>query len=452
MNCQICTLSFTSKLRIKTTCNNCNFECCKKCLLTYIKSSNKGLSCMNCKEDKSDLELSKYMSKLSINSLYGKVLKEYIFEAESKLLHSTKKQLMISNKKKELTVVMNSLITELGEDVRIIYQEKINNISLDNFSMCLGICKKYIYRDSDENFYNCSDCNMCWCYKCEMQCCPESHRCDINVLNSIKSIEKETKPCPTCGIKIFKIDGCSQIMCSECNTFFDFNTGLKDREEEPKHARNYIELLDKFEIKVVGEKKHKDFNENIKVCSNYDLWKNIEYKELIRDFVFIECMVAIIINCKSFLRNNLLEKLNIKKYNEFNRKEFVNGSLTEKSFKSYSLYSYKLYKRRLSVAKKLAFIEFNLETILHKHVIEFNDLRKNNKSTKDNLIKINSNIEKEVSELFLTIKNDVKSNCIIDYTTDPPKVLLFSKLRILSSDKIINISFIDFCNNKKINF
>ena len=75
MNCQICTLSFTSKLRVKTVCNNCNFECCKKCLITYITSSNKGLICMNCKEEKTDFELSKFMSNLSINTLYKKVLK-----------------------------------------------------------------------------------------------------------------------------------------------------------------------------------------------------------------------------------------------------------------------------------------------------------------------------------------------------------------------------------------
>lgn len=452
MNCQICTLAFTAKLRIKTTCNNCNFECCKKCLVTYIKSSNKGLTCMNCKADKTDDELSKYMSKLSINSLYSKVLKEYVFDLENKLLHSTRKQLMISNKKKELTTVMNALIIELGEDVRNIYEEKINNISLDNFSMCLGDCKKYIYRDSDENFYNCTDCNVTWCYKCEMQCDSISHKCDINVINSINSIQKETKPCPTCGIKIFKIDGCSQIMCSECNTFFDFNTGLQDKKEEPKHARNYIEMLDKFEIEVVGENLYKEFNENIKVCNNYDLWKNIEYKEIIRDFIFVESLLAFIINCKTFLRNNLLEKLNIKKYNELNRKDFINGSLTEKSFKTYSLYSYKLFKRRLSVAKNLTFIEFNLEKLLHKNVKEFNNFKQKNKLTKKNLFKISSNIEKDVSELILNIKQDIKSDCIIEYKTNDNKIVLFNSIRILSSDKLINIAFIDFCYNNNIIF
>jgi hypothetical protein len=405
---------------------------------------------MNCKQDTDEIELSKFMSKTSISNLHNTVLKEYVFEEEKKLLFSTMKQMLISDKKRDLTNVMNSLVEELGESIKDIYIEKINNISLDNFNMCIGSCKKYIYRDSDENFYNCGDCKLCWCSRCESQCNPLSHTCDINILNSIKSIEEETKPCPTCGIKIYKIDGCSQIMCSECNTFFDFNTGLKEKDNEAKHARNFIEMLNEFEMKVVGDKVYNDFNDNIKVCSNYDLWNSPTYEKLIHSSPFVRRIVAIIINSKNFIRNNLIFKLNKKKYNEVNRKDFLNNKISEKDFKRYSLKSYKEYKNRLYVAKVLVFFEFGIETIIHKYVKEFNILRNGVKKISDKQIKdINLNIELDIVKFISNDKDKIESKKYID--NDGMNYM--KNVKIFSPDRLLSIKILDFCDSKiTINF
>lgn len=446
MSCDICTLPFTLKIRVKTICTHCNFECCKQCLVKYIKSSNKNIACMNCKQDTHDIELSKFMSKMSISNLHNTVLKEYVFEEEKKLLPFTEKQMMIAKKKTDLTNTMNLLVEELGKSVKEIYVEKINNISLDNFNMCIGSCKKYIYRDSDENFYNCEDCELCWCCKCEMQCDPLSHVCDINILDTIKSIEKETKPCPTCGIKIYKIDGCSQIMCSECNTFFDFNTGLKDKEGETMHARNYIELLNEFEKKTVGAELYNDFNDNIKVCNNYDLWDSPVYEKFVHKSLFVKRFVAILINSKNFIRKNLISTLNKKKYNEINRKYFIDNKISEKEFKKYSLRFYKEYKNRIYVAKILAFFEFNIEIIIHKNAREFNILRNSKKEisekqVKDIHLKFESDIVKFISSSKDKIKSDVYSLNYMD------------SIRILSPDGLVSLRILDFCDKSiSINF
>ena len=50
------------------------------------------------------------------------------------------------------------------------------------------------------------------------------HICDPNLVETMKSIQKETKSCPKCGINIFKIEGCNQMWCINCHTAFDWNT------------------------------------------------------------------------------------------------------------------------------------------------------------------------------------------------------------------------------------
>jgi hypothetical protein len=72
----------------------------------------------------------------------------------------------------------------------------------------------------------CGLCNIKVCKDChEPKTDTTIHMCDPELVESIKAIKKEAKPCPKCASQISKIDGCDQMWCTQCKTAFSWNTG-----------------------------------------------------------------------------------------------------------------------------------------------------------------------------------------------------------------------------------
>lgn len=76
--------------------------------------------------------------------------------------------------------------------------------------------------------WKCGMCNTFACSQChevkgEKRDAP--HTCKPENIETAKLLAKDTKPCPSCGVGIFKIDGCDQMWCIECHTAFSWKTG-----------------------------------------------------------------------------------------------------------------------------------------------------------------------------------------------------------------------------------
>ena len=112
-----------------------------------------------------------------------------------------------------------------------------NNIQLYNEEKAGDQKREFIMKCADENCrgflssaYKCGTCEKWTCSQCLVIIGKEKdgeHTCNPDTVETAKMIKAETRPCPKCGTRIFKVDGCDQMWCTVdgCHTAFSWNTG-----------------------------------------------------------------------------------------------------------------------------------------------------------------------------------------------------------------------------------
>jgi hypothetical protein len=101
-------------------------------------------------------------------------------------------------------------------------------------------CRGYVV--VEDNKFACGMCKTEHCKKCHCEK-EDEHKCDPNVLETVKMLANDTKPCPKCQVPIFKIAGCDQMYCTSCHTAFSWNTG--NIETGHIHNPHYWEYLNR---------------------------------------------------------------------------------------------------------------------------------------------------------------------------------------------------------------
>lgn len=107
----------------------------------------------------------------------------------------------------------------------------------DRYGAAPAAKREFIMKCPDEgcrgflsSAYKCGTCTKWTCSHC-LVCIgtdkDAAHTCNNDTVETAKTIKAETRPCPKCGTRIFKIDGCNQMWCvmDGCHTAFDWVTG-----------------------------------------------------------------------------------------------------------------------------------------------------------------------------------------------------------------------------------
>lgn len=251
MECNVC----TNKSKFIVSCPQCEFECCRNCYQKWILSTPSDSHCMSCKKVHDYEFMLKNTTKSFVSKEYRDHRRNILFDREKALIPTTmilvereklarENEKELENLKKESQKLIKQYhdISRTIEDLRgQIYRIRNGDIHLEttfkNPIKCpVDDCKGYI----GENSF-CSLCENHICTKC-MEIKIEGHVCEQSKLDTMKLINKETKPCPTCSTRIQKTQGCSQMWCTECHTFFSWTTG-KIITSGPLHNPDYFEWM-----------------------------------------------------------------------------------------------------------------------------------------------------------------------------------------------------------------
>ena len=289
-DCSVCAEPFTSIVRTKISCGHCSYSACKTCVSRYLLSQAVDAHCMNCRTGWNRDFLDQHMTKAfrtgpwrdhrkkmivnrekallpnfqkyaaakkRVNELSPLLIKarseEYtILESKSKIdrnIYNTKK-LMIAHPdkdeehidllKKLLDEHVNQTIKSTKQSVK---RERIEIKYNKYLDIYVGNTKKDVekrefimkcVKEGCRGFlsqsYKCELCNTYVCKDCmvvKKDRDDTEHVCKKDDIDTVSLIRKETRPCPKCGIRISKIDGCDQMFCvaEDCHTAFSWISG-----------------------------------------------------------------------------------------------------------------------------------------------------------------------------------------------------------------------------------
>ena len=264
--CPICINTYNYH-NSKITCVYCEFDCCKNCFKYYIEDADHYLQCMNagCHKEFNRTTIYKYLGAEYVNTKYKSIRENVLYDIEKRLLQTT--QSMIDKEKKmqeirdevnqlptakyleELTLkdeltkfesstelksisetisTYNNILDNLNSldekyhEMRIVLYKELEDIKNDNIKINRTYTKKCPNFDCHamlsvesitkyDNFL-CSMCNMIYCKTCneyiQSDQLESTHECNEDIIKNLEQINIDSKSCPSCGITIYKTEGC----------------------------------------------------------------------------------------------------------------------------------------------------------------------------------------------------------------------------------------------------
>lgn len=220
------------------SCGFCDFESCNRCTERYLLESNDDAHCMNCKKGWTSDILHKKMTKTFVTKKYKKHREDVLFDREKSLLPQTQPDVDAELRRRERQKVLQQLKNE-----ELVLKRKLREIqeNMDEVyhagEIVADTSKRFHYtrKCPVETCKGFLDCNWI-CGICEVHICrkcneptADDHECDPNNVETMKLLKRDSKPCPSCGMIITKIDGCDQMWCTaeNCHTAFSWRTGQK---------------------------------------------------------------------------------------------------------------------------------------------------------------------------------------------------------------------------------
>lgn len=248
MDCGICTQKVAESRVIICICE---YKACHKCIRRYFATMLRP-QCPNC----AIIWTREFVMKnfRGFGQEYTRMREKFLFQQELAIMPETQifaenelKARELESENSKLRKKEHDLLKDLVQVRReqaamtqAIYRLRnfdgssaSKNDSVKMISRCpTDDCRGFIYEDK----YTCGLCHTNLCKRCltivppsqedtSSDCKEKGHTCKQEDVQSAKLIQKDSKPCPKCGMFIHKIDGCDQMWCTLCKTAFSWETG-----------------------------------------------------------------------------------------------------------------------------------------------------------------------------------------------------------------------------------
>jgi hypothetical protein len=289
--CEVCIEDFT-RIRKLIPCP-CDYKCCSKCTTMYILSQNQDASCMNCKMVWDRQFMSTHFTKSFMSKEFKEHRENIVLERELGMMQATQPDVEDVIRRRKIKQEIEDLIIKNNESYSLKNELENQHTASTKQELKLALdllreVKKTIREMNNQirtlrnNYYSVSydpvkpkefirkcpvedckgflstslKCGICETFSCKD--CREvignttedrkTHICDSDILESVKCMIKEAKPCPKCASMISKIDGCDQMFCLQCHTAFSWKT-LRI-ETGVIHNPHYFEMLREGGIQI----------------------------------------------------------------------------------------------------------------------------------------------------------------------------------------------------------
>lgn len=235
-SCNVCCSKYNKSTHniVKCYFANCAYEACKECVRTYLTNTTNEPHCMKCR-NKWHIEFSKsalnasFMDK-DYRTHRRTILADMAIAKIPEHYESALRYGKISALDKRMEAIMDEInihrahIHELYREYNNIQQE-LGNPNTTASRKFVMPCQNTGCRGMLSTQYKCDICSKHTCSKCFVVIDGENHECKQEDIDSVEELRKNTRPCPNCGLRISKIDGCDQMWCVECKTAFSWNKG-----------------------------------------------------------------------------------------------------------------------------------------------------------------------------------------------------------------------------------
>lgn len=271
-SCPICCEEYNIKNK-EVKCQFCPQTACLKCVKRYLLESNDDPKCMDrsCKIIWPNEFLMTIFNKTFINGEYKKHRQSVLLNREKAFLPADQEILTrktrVDKRKAEISPKINKLKEKLKRyqiEMRLLNDP---DADIDDTGHAVGLRERLgdRYNNNSENTSRKQFIRKCpvedcrgflssqWkCGLCEANICKdccevktkkhEKDGCDPDLVETMKEIMNNSKPCPGCGLNTHKIEGCSMMFCTVCKIVWDYNSGEKLNTNRI-HNPHYFEWL-----------------------------------------------------------------------------------------------------------------------------------------------------------------------------------------------------------------